>query len=72
MPEFHGRFSSPIAELCAGINVRLTIIIKKKNMYSLFHFAASTMAPLFEVYEVYDNKSHEFHEALLKDLDGIS
>lgn len=20
MPEFHGRFSSPIAELCAGIN----------------------------------------------------
>jgi len=20
MPEFHGRFSSPIAEICAGIN----------------------------------------------------
>jgi hypothetical protein len=41
-------------------------------MNSLSHFAASTMDPMFEVYEVYDSRSNEVHEALLKDLDGIS
>ncbi|MFL5788969.1 MAG: hypothetical protein ACJ748_13000 [Flavisolibacter sp.] len=41
-------------------------------MHSLLHFAASTKAPMFEVYKVYDDKSNEAYVALLKDIDGIT
>ena len=41
-------------------------------MHSLSHFAASSMAPLFEVYEVYDDKFHTAHRALLQDLEAIT
>ena len=40
-------------------------------MNSLKHFASSTMALMFEVYDVYDNESHPAREALLNDLGDI-
>ena len=42
-----------------------------RELQSLPHFAASTMAPMFEVFEVYDNTSHPFHVGFLADLNSI-
>ncbi|MEP7376812.1 MAG: hypothetical protein ABI675_25665 [Chitinophagaceae bacterium] len=41
-------------------------------MQSLPYFASSVMAPMFEVYEVYDKPEHEAYKALLNDLNEIS
>ena len=63
----------PKSELCVGINEgKLLLEINLQAMFSLSYFAASTMAPLFEVYSVYADKNHEVHYALLKDLEDIS
>ncbi len=35
MPEFHGRFSSPIAELCAEINDGDAILFVKTRMLKI-------------------------------------
>ncbi len=39
---------------------------------SLYHFAQTTMAPLFEVSEVYHDTTHPAHDLLLSDLASIS
>lgn len=41
-------------------------------MKTLHYFAASTVPPLFEVFEVYDDNTHSQHQNLLNDIHNIS
>lgn len=41
-------------------------------MLSLEYFAAATVPPMFEVFEVYHDTSHPYHQDVIKDISNIS